>query len=60
MALGFGIFSGPLYDRGLLRFLVPTGFSLIVIGMMMTSISHTYYQIFLAGVVEARLSFYSE
>ena len=48
LALGFGIFSGPLYDRGFLRFLAPGGFSLIVLGMTMTSIGDSYYQIFLA------------
>ena len=48
IAIGFGIFTGPLYDRGLLRFLVPGGSFLTVFGMMMTSIGDSYYQLFLA------------
>ena len=48
IAIGFGIFTGPLYDRGLLRFLVLGGSFLTVLGMMMTSIGDSYYQIFLA------------
>lgn len=48
IAMGLGIFVGPLYDRRFLRSLVAAGSSLIVLGMMMTSIGHFYYQIFLA------------
>ena len=46
--MGFGIFVGPLYDRGFLRTLVASGSFMIVLGMMMTSIAHSYYQILLA------------
>ncbi|CDR88150.1 related to MCH4-monocarboxylate transporter [Sporisorium scitamineum] len=43
-----GPLSGPLFDRGYLRTLNIVGSILIVFGMMMTSISSQYYQIFLA------------
>ena len=46
--MGSGIFTGPLYDRGLLRFLVPGGSALMVFGLMMTSIGDAYYQVFLS------------
>ena len=46
--MGFGIFAGPLYDRGYLRSLVASGSSLTVLGMMTTSVASSYYQIFLA------------
>ena len=46
--MGFGIFAGPLYDRGFLRSLVAGGSSLTVLGMMTTSVASSYYQIFLA------------
>ena len=46
--MAFGIFTGPLYDRGYLRPLVVTGSFLTVSGLMITSISRSYYQLFLA------------
>ncbi len=46
--MAFGLFTGPLYDRGYLRPLVVTGSFLTLLGLIMTSISHSYYQLFLA------------
>ena len=46
--MAFGLFTGPLYDRGYLRPLVITGSFLTVFGLMMTSISRSYSQLFLA------------
>ncbi|TKY87445.1 hypothetical protein EX895_004123 [Sporisorium graminicola] len=43
-----GPLSGPLFDRGYVRALNLVGTFLIVFGLMMTSISTRYYQIFLA------------
>lgn len=48
IAMGSGVFVGPLYDRGFTRTLVASGSSLIVFGTMMNSISDSYYQIILA------------
>ena len=46
--MSFGIFAGPLYDRGFFRPLVCIGSTLTVLGLMVTSISGAYYQVFLA------------
>ena len=43
-----GIFAGPLFDMGYLRYLLIVGNFLIVFGLFMLSISTTYYQVFLA------------
>ena len=45
--MAFGLFTGPLYDRGYLRPLVISGSGLTVSGLMMTRIARSYYQIFL-------------
>lgn len=47
----FGILTGPLFDEGYLRSLLATGTCLIVLGMMMTSLGKTYYELFLAQAV---------
>ncbi|KAJ4303143.1 hypothetical protein N0V90_002035 [Kalmusia sp. IMI 367209] len=46
--LSTGLFSGPIYDRGHLRYLLVVGSFLIVFGFMMLSISKTYWQVLLA------------
>ncbi|KAI0470594.1 putative MFS monocarboxylate transporter [Xylariaceae sp. FL0804] len=43
-----GIISGPLYDHGLYRPLLAGGSLLQVFGLMMLSLSTSYYQVFLA------------
>lgn len=43
-----GCFSGPLFDAGYLRHLVIAGGALYILGLVMASISHEYYQILLA------------
>jgi nitrate/nitrite transporter NarK len=43
-----GLFSGPFYDKGYFRSLSLSGIMIVVFGLMMTSISQSYYQIFLA------------
>lgn len=43
-----GVAAGPLYDYGYLRALVSTGSFLVVLGMMMTSLCTTYWQVMLA------------
>ncbi|TGO53860.1 hypothetical protein BCON_0116g00040 [Botryotinia convoluta] len=43
-----GVFTGPLFDAGLFRPLLCTGTFMVVFGMMMTSISTSYWQIVLA------------
>ena len=42
------ILTGPIFDRGYFRHLILAGTFLIVVGLMMTSLSTKYYQIFLA------------
>ena len=39
---------GPIFDKGYLRSLVAIGTFMVVFGMMMTSLSTKYYQLFLA------------
>ncbi|KAK4550654.1 hypothetical protein LTR36_000233 [Oleoguttula mirabilis] len=41
-------FAGPLLDRGHPRLLVASGGSLVVFGLMMTSLCHEYWQLILA------------
>ncbi|KAJ9604056.1 hypothetical protein H2200_011579 [Cladophialophora chaetospira] len=43
-----GLLSGPVFDRGYLRTLLATGSFCIVFGLMMLSISKTYWQVLLA------------
>ena len=47
-----GVIAGPLYDYGYLQSLVRVGSFLVVFGMMMTSLCHSYWQVILAqGIV---------
>ncbi|GKZ36373.1 hypothetical protein AbraIFM66950_007408 [Aspergillus brasiliensis] len=48
LLLSLGIFVGPIFDRGHIKFLIIAGTFLIVFGLMMTSLSKKYYQFFLA------------
>lgn len=50
-----GSIAGPIYDKGYLRSLVISGSFFIVFGLMMTSISTEYYQVFLAQGVTVGL-----
>ncbi|PSR80204.1 major facilitator superfamily domain-containing protein [Coniella lustricola] len=43
-----GVITGPLYDRGRLRLILATGFVLLPLGIMMASISTSYYAILLS------------
>ncbi|KAF3219248.1 hypothetical protein TWF106_007090 [Orbilia oligospora] len=43
-----GVLTGPLYDKGYFRYLACTGCFLVVLGIMMTSISTTYWQVLLS------------
>lgn len=43
-----GVFTGPLFDRGYIRSLLLVGSFMVVFGMMMLSLSSSYYQIVLA------------
>ena len=47
MLLTVSFFSGPIYDRGYLRTLVSVGSLAIVFGLMMLSISKTYWEVLL-------------
>ncbi|KIW10373.1 hypothetical protein PV08_11335 [Exophiala spinifera] len=42
------VVTGPLFDAGYFAMMIPAGTSLLVFGLMMSSISTTYYQIILA------------
>lgn len=46
-----GVATGPLFDAGYFRTLLLVGSFLTVFGMMMTSISTTYWQVILAQAV---------
>lgn len=43
-----GMIAGPLYDRGFVRSVLLLGCFLVVFGVFMLSLSHTYYQILLS------------
>lgn len=43
-----GILSGPLFDLGYFRVMLLTGNFLVVLGIMMLSLSTTYWQVFLS------------
>lgn len=43
-----GIFSGPLYDHGHLRYLLLAGAGLLAFGLMMASLATEFYSIFLS------------
>ena len=43
-----GIVSGPLFDRGYIRWLLITGSAMIVFGLFMLSLAKEYWQILLA------------
>ena len=48
MLMFVGIFVGPIYDRGHLRFLLIFGSFMVVFGHMMISICNAYWQVVLA------------
>lgn len=48
LVLLMGTLTGPIYDRGYLRALLGVGSFCIVFGLMMLSISKTYWQVLLA------------
>ncbi|GFF84703.1 hypothetical protein IFM53868_04234 [Aspergillus udagawae] len=43
-----GVVTGPLVDSGYLRVLITVGMTLVVFGIMMTSLATQYYQVLLA------------
>lgn len=43
-----GIITGPLYDRGFLKYILATGAILLTLGVMFASIAKDYYSIFLS------------
>lgn len=43
-----GVFSGPLYDHGHLRYLLLAGAFLVAFGLMMASLATEFYSIFLS------------
>ena len=46
-----GIVAGPIYDRGYLRLLLLTGSFMVVLGYMMLSLCHEYWQALLAQAI---------
>lgn len=44
----FGVLSGPLFDLGYFRVMLVVGNFLVVFGIMMLSLSSTYWQVFLS------------
>ena len=48
LLLLLGLFTGPLYDLGYLHILVNTGTVFTVLGMMLTSLCHNYWEVLLA------------
>ncbi|KFY17902.1 hypothetical protein V492_00299 [Pseudogymnoascus sp. VKM F-4246] len=48
LLVSLSIVSGPIFDRGYVRSLVVVGSFFTVFGLMMTSLSTEYYQLFLA------------
>lgn len=44
----FGVMSGPLFDLGYFRIMLIIGNFLVVLGIMMLSLSTTYWQVFLS------------
>ena len=46
-----GIFAGPVYDHGFLRWLLVGGSFLVIFGIMMASLATKYYQIFLTQCI---------
>ncbi|RHZ62602.1 hypothetical protein CDV55_102308 [Aspergillus turcosus] len=43
-----GVVAGPVFDKGYLKTMIALGSFLVVFGLMMTSLSSQYYQVFLA------------
>lgn len=43
-----GVVTGPIFDRGYIRELLIVGTVITVLGVMMLSLAHEYYQILLA------------
>ncbi|WFD32977.1 hypothetical protein MSPP1_004034 [Malassezia sp. CBS 17886] len=48
LMLFVGVFTGPLFDAGFFRVLSGAGLILVVVGLMMTSLTTAYWQVFLA------------
>jgi MFS family permease len=46
-----GVLSGPLFDLGYFRSMLLVGNFLVVLGIMMLSLSTTYWQVFLSQSV---------
>lgn len=52
-----GVIAGPLYDRGLLRYILAAGAVLLTLGVMFTSIATEFYSVFLSRKVSIPLGF---
>ncbi|WFD32975.1 hypothetical protein MSPP1_004032 [Malassezia sp. CBS 17886] len=48
LMLFVGVLTGPLFDAGFFRVLSGAGLLLVVVGLMMTSLTKEYWQVFLA------------